>query len=334
MRVILDHPNPFLLAHGGFQVQIEQTYNALRQTDMSVEYLRWWDDRQQADIIHYFGRPTTAYVEMAHKKGIRIVLAQLLTGLGSRSRQQLVFQKAIITLARHTLPPIIIGPFAWDVFRQVDACVAGTTWEAHLMSYMFGAQKENVHVVQNGVEDVFFDSKPVSRGQWLVCTATITDRKRVVELAEAAILAKTPVWIVGKPYADSDPYAQRFFALARENPQIVRYEGAISERARLAAIYREARGFVLLSTMESLSLSAGEANACECPLLLSDLPWAKTTFKENASYCPITSPGKTATYLRRFYDLAPTLKSPPKPPTWLEIAAQLKGIYERVLNGR
>src|SRR6185312_16771329 len=133
----------------------------------------------------------------------------------------------------------------------------------------------------------------------------ITERKRVLELAQAAALAKTPVWILGKPYAESDPYARRFLAFARQNPQTVRYEGAISDRTQLARIYREARGFVLLSTMETLSLSSSEAAACECPLLLSDLPWARTTYKEHALYCPITSISRTAACLRQFYDLAP-----------------------------
>jgi glycosyltransferase involved in cell wall biosynthesis len=334
MKVILDHPYPFLLTHGGFQIQIEQTYAGLREAQVDAEFLRWWDDKQSADVIHYFGRPSLAYVEQAQKKGIRVVLAQLLTGLGSRSPRVLPVQKAAITLARKLLPDIITYPFAWDVFQKVDACVALTPWEAHLMSYMFGASKEKVHVVQNGVENTFFQSEKLERGAWLVCTATITERKRVVELAKAALMAKTPVWIIGKPYADSDPYAQRFFVLARQNPQMIRYEGAISDRARLARAYREARGFVLLSTMESLSLSAAEAAACECPLLLSDLPWARTTFRENASYCPITSPSQTAACLHTFYDSAPTLKLPPKPPTWLEIAGQLKAVYERVLNSR
>jgi glycosyltransferase involved in cell wall biosynthesis len=202
------------------------------------------------------------------------------------------------------------------------------------MSYMFGAPKEKVHVVANGVEEVFLHSQPASRGQWLISTATITERKRVLELAEAAVAAKTPLWIIGKPYVDSDPYAQRFLAVARQNPQIIRYEGAISDRAQLARIYREARGFVLLSTMESLSLSALEAAACECPLLLSDLPWARTTFKEDASYCAITSIPQTAACLRNFYDSAPRQKLPPKPPTWIEIAAQLKVVYERVLSSK
>ncbi len=332
MKVILDHPNPFLLTHGGFQIQIEQTYEALRRAGVAVDYLRWWDDRQPADIIHYFGRPSIAYVQQAHAKGIRVVMAQLLTGLGSRPAKALLFQRTAIRLARATLPGMFTYPFGWDAFEKVEASVALTSWEAHLMTYVFGASPKKVHVVGNGVEGVFLESQPVPRGQWLVCTGTITERKRVLELAEAAILAKTPVWIIGKPYADGDPYAQRFLKLSRQNPELVRYAGAISDRAQLAGIYREARGFVLLSTMESLSLSALEAAACECPLLLSDLPWARCTFEKDASYCPVTAPAQIAPFLRRFYDAAPQLKRPARPPSWADIAHRLKGVYEFVLK--
>ena len=332
MKVIIDHPQPFLLSHGGFQVQIEQTQAALREVGINAEYLRWWDDRQKADIIHYFGRPSIPYVTLAQSKGTRIVMAELLTGLGSRSPRVLPFQKAAITVARTALPRIATGRFAWDVYKKVEASIALTSWEAHLMSYIFGAPKERVHVVGNGVEDVFLNSAPAARGPWLVCTATITERKRVLEIAEAAVLAKTPVWIIGKPYAESDSYAQRFLALARRSPEIVRYEGAISDRGQLARIYREARGFVLLSTMESLSLSSLEAAACQCPLLLSDLPWARSTFNEDASYCPIAPEAHTAEVLRRFYDAAPGLNHPPKPPSWAEIAQRLRQVYETLLK--
>ena len=219
---------------------------------------------------------------------------------------------------------------AWDAYRLADACVANTAWEAHLMNYLFGAPRERVHVVPNGVEAVFLNSAPAVRGPWLVRAGTITPRKRVLELAEAAVRARTPVWIVGRAYADTDPYARHFFALAKQQPQIIRHEGAIADRARLARIYREARGFVLLSAMETRSLSAEEAAACECPLLLSDLPWARSTFGGHASYCPIGAPERTAGFLREFYDAAPSLKPPPKPAAWSDVARQLKAIYERL----
>src|ERR1019366_3397161 len=133
-----------------------------------------------------------------------------------------------------------------------------------LLKDLYGPPPGKIHVVPNGVEDVFLTSQPAQRGPWLVCTATITERKRVLELAEAAVRARTPLWIIGRAYADTDPYAQEFFALAKQQPQMLRYEGAVADRARLARIYREARGFVLLSAMETRSLSAEEAAACEC----------------------------------------------------------------------
>ncbi len=222
---------------------------------------------------------------------------------------ELALQKFLTGIFRKVLPGTFAARMAWDSYRLADACIALTPWEAHLMNYLFGAPKERVHVVPNGVEDVFLNSARAARGPWLVCTATIVERKRVLELAEAAVIARTPLWIIGKPYSDSDPYAQKFFALAKQQPQIIRYEGAIQDRALLARIYREARGFVLLSAMESLSLSALEAAACECPLLLSDLPWARSSFGGHASYCPVVGPERAAVFLRKFYDEAPSLKA-------------------------
>src|SRR6476659_962341 len=67
VKILLDYPLPFALAHGGVQVQIEQTKAALEQLGLEVEFLRWWDDRQTGDVIHYFGRMPAAHVEFAQQ---------------------------------------------------------------------------------------------------------------------------------------------------------------------------------------------------------------------------------------------------------------------------
>jgi glycosyltransferase involved in cell wall biosynthesis len=332
MKVLFDHHLPFSLAHGGFARQLAQTKTALEQAGVQTDYLRWWDDAQRGDLIHFAGRPAADYIAFAHGQGCKVVVAELLTATGSRSRAELAAQRMCIRVCRRILPGMFTARLAWDAYRLADACVANTGWEAHLMNYLFGAPKERVHVVPNGVEEIFLNSAPAARGPWLVCAATITERKRVLELAGAAVVARTPLWMIGKPYSDSDPYAQKFFALAKQQPQMIRYEGAIQDRARLARIYREARGFVLLSAMETRSLAAEEAAACECPLLLSDLPWARSTFGGHASYCPPANPGATAVFLKKFYDAAPALNPPPKPASWSEVARQLKAVYELALN--
>ncbi len=332
MRILFDHPFPFTLSHGGFQIQIEQTASALRAIGVEVECLRWWDDGQRGDVLHYFGRPTEIYIQLAQQKGMKVVILDLLTELGSRSGPVRLAQKFLIGSIKRILPRSFTARMGWEAFVRADAIIALTPWEAQLMHEMFGATESKTHVVPNGVEEVFLRPDPRTRGPWLVCTATIVERKRVLELAQAAVAAQTPTWIIGKPYSRTDPYALRFEQLARANPQWIRYEGAIQDRARLAEIYREARGFVLLSTMESLSLSALEAAACECPLLLSDLPWARTVFAADATYGHVSQNAESmAASLKNFYAQAPRLRPPPKPKTWIEVARQLKAIYERLL---
>lgn len=331
MKVLFDHPNPFALAHGGFQILIEQTKSALEGVGVQVEWLRWWDMDQSGDLIHYFGRPHATYIRQAQSKGMKVVLAELLTGLGSRTRTARTAQKLLIEAAKKCLPPSFTARLAWESYQLADACIARTSIEANLMISMFSAPPERVRVIADGVEREFLESKPAPRGPWLVCTATLTERKRVLELAQSAVTACTPVWIIGKPYSEGDPYAQSFLKLAKANPDHVRYEGAITSRAILSQIYREARGFVLLSTMETLSLSALEGAACECPLLLSDLPWARCTFGTQASYCPIVGTAETARQLKAFYDRAPHLPPPSKPKSWPEIAGELKALYQLLL---
>ena len=332
MKVLFDHPFPFFLAHGGAQLQIEQTKNALEVAGLGVEYVRWWDSAQEGQIIHYFGRPSASYIEFAHQKQKKVILSELLGGLGGRGAVARAAQQAIIRGTRLILPAEFCARMAWDAYERADACVALTSWEAQLMRQMFSAPPEKVHVVPNGVEPVFLESAQTQRGDWLVCAATITEVKRVLELAEAAVLARVPVWFVGRPFDEGLNYPGRFLRFARRHTSWVRYEGSVEDRAAMARVYREARGFVLLSRWETLSLAALEAAACGCPLLLSDLPWAHSVFGDQAAYCPVTTPRRTATALRKFYLQAPQRPIPRRPKSWSEVAKQLVAIYELVLR--
>jgi glycosyltransferase involved in cell wall biosynthesis len=332
MKILIDHQLPFLLAHGGLQTQIERTKAALEEAGVEVEYLRWWDAGQKGDIIHFFGRANPGHIDFAHAKGMRYVMSELLTGQGSRSRTQLRMQAAIEKGLRAIIPPTFLSNFRWDSYTRADAVIVLTAWEAEVTRLLFAPPSNRLHVVPNGVEPDFFlaDSKSVERRDELVCTATITERKRVLELAEAAVAAKVRVHILGNPYGKDDPYYQRFLALAQKHPKFIRYDGAINNRDELASIYKSARGFVLLSTMESLSLSALEAAAAGCPLLLSDLPWARSSFGDKACYCPVANVERTAETLRAFHEEAPRLPVPPRPPTWDAVAGQLVAIYQNL----
>ena len=335
MKVLFDHPNPFLLAHGGFQTQIEQTAIALQGVGVEVEWLRWWDNEQRGDLIHYFGRAHPGYIRQAQWKGIKLVMNELLTGLGSRKTLTRMAQKIIMNLYRGFLPKEFTARLCWDSYQLADTSIALTSWEKRLMVEMFTVEPNRVHIVPNGVEEIFFrDAKsglPSQKIRYLICTATITERKRVVELAEAAILAQVPVWVVGEPYSEGDPYYKKFVSVVESSKGLVKYEGGISDRAKMATIYKSASGFILFSSMESLSLSALEAAAGNCPLLLADLPWARSTFGNGATYCLLGSREQESRGLKDFYKRIDKAPRAPLPCRWSEVGAKLKQIYGSLL---
>jgi len=233
------------------------------------------------------------------------------------------------------LPKEFTARLCWDAYQLADASIALTSWEKELMVDMFSAKPGRVHVVPNGVEEVFF-SHSISKSQtpkskYLVCTATITERKRVVELAEAAIIAQVPVWIIGEPYSKKDRYYEKFLAVVRDAGGMVRYEGGISSREKMASIYQNASGFVLLSSMESLSLSALEAAAGGCSLLLADLPWARSSFGSQATYSRLGSKEQEARHLKNFYHGIDEAPKPHEPCRWEDVGKQLCRIYEGLL---
>ena len=334
MKVLIDHQLPFLLSHGGLQIQIEQTKAALECLGVQVEYLRFWDDQQRGDLIHFFGRCSQGYLELAQRKGMAVIMSELLTGTGSRSTPALLAQKNIIRAAKLLLPPSFVSRMGWEAFREADAIIALTPWEAQLMLDLFKADRERLHIVPNGVEDCFFSDSPDSQREgWLVCTATVTPRKRVLELAKAAVIGGVKIRILGKPYSDADPYHQKLLSICRLHSDLVEYSGPILVREELARVYSRARGFVLLSTMESLSLSALEASAAGCRLLLSDFPWARSTFGDNATYCGVReTPEKTGEILRAFSDNILVQPKPPIPLRWLDVANHLLQIYRTAVE--
>lgn len=120
MKILINCSLPFALAHGGQQIQIERTQAALQSVGLEVEPVRWWDDKQKGDIIHYAGRMPAAQIELAHQNGIKVVMAELLTAPGSRTpgqlRLQRILNRTMERVARDiSLPPSTGNHIGWPM---------------------------------------------------------------------------------------------------------------------------------------------------------------------------------------------------------------------------
>src|SRR5512140_3527341 len=96
MKVLFNCNVPYMLAHGGMQVQIEQTKSALEQIGVETGYLEWWNESQRADILHHFGALSAPLIKLAQGKGWKVVVTILLTHVCNRSDRQLLLRKICI----------------------------------------------------------------------------------------------------------------------------------------------------------------------------------------------------------------------------------------------
>jgi len=328
MKVLFDHLQPFALAHGGFQIQIEQTKAALERRGVEVEYVRWWDDRQTGDLIHHFGVPSVSYLETASEKGIPVVVTHLFTATCNRSPLQLKIQGAI-TRTLLVLPGwgMIKSQLTWQSFRMADQMIVGLEAERRVLRTVFGLPDGRITTVPLGLQRAFLEAGKPSRSEpWLITTGTITGRKRSVELAVLAREAQVPVLFVGKPYNVKDPYWREFAGLI--DNRFVFHRPHVTDLAEMIGLLQSSRGFVIFSQHENWCLSAHEAAACGLPLLVPDQPWSRERFGGEASYLEAKGSAQNAGKLRSFYEECPRLPAPAvKLYSWDAVAERLEPCY-------
>ena len=335
MKVLLNCHLPFLLAHGGTQVQIEQTKAALEHIGVEVEYLRWWDESQTGDILHHVGWLPCELIELAHRKGWKVAMTILLTETCNRTERELFARKLMVRGALGgPLPKKWKQRLQWQAYHDSDMMIVGLEVERRIVEDVYGVAKERVAVVPLGLSEAFLKTGPAARtSEHLICTGTIGPSKNSLELAGYAAEAKVPLLFVGKPFDYGSDYWKQFEKLV--DGKIVKHLPHVGSAAELIALLQQARGYVLMSKFENWSLAAHEAAACGLPMLLPDQPWARERFGAVASFFPKPGRGSAADALKAFFDKCPTLPAPNlKLQSWVEVAELLRTVYEQLLRTR
>jgi len=333
MKILIDHGMPFQLVHGGYQTQIEETKRGLEQIGMDVQWMRWWDDTQRADLIHAFSPVSQALLIHSREKNIPVVLTTLLTLECNFSETRIRAKRWRDGLLARS--PGVRGLFKTLPQQALHLCtqnVVSLEAERRAMQRIYGIRRDRISIVPYGLSDTFLNAEAGSRGgDYLITQGTITERKNSVVLAELAHRAQVPILFVGKPYNVSDPYWKRFEALIDQ--KWVRHQDHVSNPVQMVELLRSARGFVLMSDMENWCLSAHEAAACGLPVLVPRMNWSMERFGDQARYFQDLRSRANLAILRRFYEDSVSLPIPQvRQWSWREVAQQLTRVYEEVLS--
>ncbi|MGI8959778.1 MAG: glycosyltransferase family 4 protein [Bryobacteraceae bacterium] len=333
MKILFDHSSPFLLARGGVQVQIEETMRALERARVEVEFVRWWDERQGGDLIHYFGAIPNSYLTLAYQKKIPVVLTSFFSSTCNRPDSRLRFQGHMVR-GLLALPGwnSIKAQLQWQAYREASHLIVGLEAERKVLQTVYGLPRSKISIVPLGLDEICLSAKQERRpGTHLITLGTICPVKRSIELAELARLAEVPILFVGDPYSTIDPYWERFKALVDD--RFVFHQNHCDDRAAVMNLLSSARGFVLFSRFENWSLAAHEAAACGLPLLLPLQEWSLECFGDQAHYFGGKASSSHGKSLRSFYLNSPTLSSPNiKHHSWTNVAEKLQQLYRKLLD--
>lgn len=322
-----------MLAHGGAQVQIEQTKAALEQIGVETAYLEWWNDTQTGDILHHFGSMPLEMIQQARKKGWKVANTILLSENCNRPRSALLLRRILIRTAM-AAPLPQAKRLVWHTFRLCDRVLVSLEAEKQILVRAYGVQPQFVRKVPLGLKDSFLKAGPGLRaGDYLISHGTIAPVKNSIELARLAVEAQVPVLFVGKPFAEGDSYWEQFRQLV--DNKYVRHQPHVASEVEMIHQLQGARGFVQKSRFENWSLAAQEAVACGLPLLLPDLPWARERFGSQASYFPKQGTAPAAAALRGFHQQCPSLSAPKvQLYSWREVAEILRDAYADEPKGK
>lgn len=334
MKILIDQFLPFLFAHGGANTQVEQTRLALERAGVEAEYLRWWDGAQRGDLIHYFGGvPSPGYLQQARVARLPVIINKLFTATCNCPRSQLVrrgmFLKAMLAVP---FGESLKQKLGWRAHQHCAHNVVSLEAERQVLQMVYQVPPARISVVPYGLSEGFLNVGTGRRDEpHLICTGTVTERKRFVELAQLARAAEVPVLFVGKPYHFDDPYWRRFQGLV--DNQWVKYRPHVDSEPEMVQLLQSARGFVLMSDYENWCLSAHEAVACGLPLLVPDQNWSRERFGNTVRYFKtIGYNADNVACLKKFQAEASSLPAPAiKLHSWLEVAQELKKVYAQVL---
>jgi glycosyltransferase involved in cell wall biosynthesis len=221
----------------------------------------------------------------------------------------------------------------WESLRRADAIIFLTKLEAKTGKQLWMLDPQKMHIIPNGVREEFILAGKQGKKQkdeHLLYVATIRDLKRNVEVALAAGRAEVPIKFLGAPYSKADPYYIKFLEAVKAAAPFAKYEGAAATTKDLINEYQKARGVLLLSKMEGMSLAVLEAGAMGIPVLLSKRPWASREYGSEVTYACIDNIQREAHDIRTFWDKANQSPHIKNVLSWTDIAIKLKDIYTRL----
>lgn len=276
MRVAILHYPMLFQRTGGLQVQVLGTLHALRDRGVDARIFDYAADRlADFDVAHVFSaiNGTHRIVEQAERDGVPVVLSTVLHPPWTR------LQELRARLASWCAGQVSGGTLSTThaqiriCLERAQAVIALGERERAMLESGYGVRSDKLHVVPNGIKSAFFSAgADLFRerfgidGPYALNVASVNDYKNQRTALEA-LKGIIPLVVIGPCSAQNRDYLER---LEESGGSWFRYLGPLdNEDPALPSAYAGASLFVLPSRTEVQPISALEALAADCPVIIT-----------------------------------------------------------------
>jgi glycosyltransferase involved in cell wall biosynthesis len=211
------------------------------------------------------------------------------------------FNRWTSTYSRFAVPRVV---------RAAQRVIAVSEFTKRELVALLDVDPAKVRVVPNAVEEIFTPDGPRADGDYALAVGTLEPRKNLLRIAEAV---DGELRVVGA----------RGWGGVRA-PANVTWLGDVSDDD-LAALYRGARCLVYASLYEGFGIPVAEALACGCAVVTSSGSAMEELAGPDATYVDPLE----VTSIRDGVARA-TARAPRRGPSWDEVAARTRAVYEEL----
>jgi glycosyltransferase involved in cell wall biosynthesis len=305
---------------------------AARGAGAQISPLDFWSRSAEFDVLHLWGlepqhRTIARWAQAARKK---VLLSALVNYPGWQSWLRYIVSS---TAGPARLCKPLLADLDW-------VTVVNQEQKRYLVKTI-RYPKEQVSVVPNVIDDIFFDLGDDScesisgLKDYVICAGNICKRKNQLSLVRACKQIGVPLLLAGTVLIGEEDYARAVVDAVGDDRNIRWIQGLLPSSRELASAYRHSALFALPSYSEQQPISALEAAACRKPLVLADRPYARQEFYENAALADPDSVHAISVAIRKALD-HPEAYCPPA--STLEqcrriyAGAKYLAIYERLVH--
>lgn len=212
------------------------------------------------------------------------------------------FNKVFLRVYRFIIPKILKSALKVITVSQFS--------KEEIIKY-YGIEKQKIVVVYGAVAHIFHLNKGlnVKKNKYFLAVSSLNYRKNFISVLQAfEIYEKNQsdvfLYIVG----DVNNNNFKNIDIARyKNDSQIKFLGRVSDE-KLVEYYNNACAFIFPSIYEGFGIPPLEAQACGCPVLVSDIPSLREVVAESGMYCNPNVPKDIADGMRKIINNPNDLK--------------------------